>query len=212
MNDDLYGVLELEPSATPEEIKVAYYRLSKLHHPDLENGDTRKFQEIQAAYEVLSDPEKRLRYDRCEPLTALDDEAPLVEIIQMTLNDIASDCPDDLTEYVEDQYQQNVTAVNKNTEALREELQRLLDFTKRVTDSEKNSSLRNILKSKVRQIKQNIFVDKKKLEIYAKARLILLGLEVLPVPDPFDLSSHNDEVTRRVALLMKSQGFRSFTL
>ena len=49
--------------ADPKEIKKAYRRLSRVHHPD-KGGDEHKFKEINAAYEILSDPDKREAYDK----------------------------------------------------------------------------------------------------------------------------------------------------
>ena len=64
---DLYVILELERSATPEEIKQAYRRLAVRYHPD-RNPDDRtseeKFKALSEAYEVLRDPVRRTRYDR----------------------------------------------------------------------------------------------------------------------------------------------------
>jgi DnaJ homolog subfamily A member 2 len=59
----LYETLEVEKSATAKEIKKNYFRLSKIHHPD-RGGDEHKFKEINAAYEILSDAEKRKAYDQ----------------------------------------------------------------------------------------------------------------------------------------------------
>jgi DnaJ homolog subfamily A member 2 len=68
----LYETLEIDKNATPKEIKKAYFRLSKLHHPD-KGGEEHKFKEISAAYEILSDPEKRKSYDQYG-LEGVDDE------------------------------------------------------------------------------------------------------------------------------------------
>ncbi|MDV2482370.1 J domain-containing protein [Methanoculleus sp. Wushi-C6] len=60
-----YEVLGVAPDATPEEIRAAYRRLAKLYHPDV-NSDPdagERFIAIQQAYETLSDPEARARYD-----------------------------------------------------------------------------------------------------------------------------------------------------
>jgi curved DNA-binding protein len=57
-----YEILGVVKTATPEEIKKTYRKLAALHHPD-RGGDTAKFQEIQAAYDTLSDPEKRAQLD-----------------------------------------------------------------------------------------------------------------------------------------------------
>lgn len=68
----LYETLEVEKDATPKEIKKAYFRLSKQHHPD-KGGDEHQFKEINAACEILSDPEKRKAYDQYG-LEGVDDE------------------------------------------------------------------------------------------------------------------------------------------
>jgi DnaJ-class molecular chaperone len=57
-----YAILGLQQGCSPEEIKKAYRRLASQHHPD-KGGDTATFQNVQAAYEVLSDPNKRAQYD-----------------------------------------------------------------------------------------------------------------------------------------------------
>jgi molecular chaperone DnaJ len=60
---DLYGVLDLRPDAAADDIKRAYRRKAREHHPDA-GGDAERFKEVTHAYEVLSDPERRARYDR----------------------------------------------------------------------------------------------------------------------------------------------------
>ncbi|KAE9620219.1 hypothetical protein Lal_00019780 [Lupinus albus] len=63
---DYYKVLEVDYDATDENIKFNYRRLALKWHPDKHKGDsaaTTKFQEINEAYTVLSDPAKRLDYD-----------------------------------------------------------------------------------------------------------------------------------------------------
>jgi molecular chaperone DnaJ len=60
---DLYATLGLRPDAGPEEIKRAYRARAREHHPDA-GGDAERFKEATHAYEVLSDPQRRARYDR----------------------------------------------------------------------------------------------------------------------------------------------------
>jgi len=59
---DYYGILGVAKTATPDEIKKAYRKLASQHHPD-KGGDKVKFQEIQSAYDVLSNSDKRQQYD-----------------------------------------------------------------------------------------------------------------------------------------------------
>ncbi len=64
---DPYDILGVSRSASQDEIKRTYRRLAKQHHPDRNPGNKQaetRFKEVQAAYEVLGDPQRRAQYDR----------------------------------------------------------------------------------------------------------------------------------------------------
>lgn len=70
MDDTYYKILEVDRSATPEQIQKAYRRLAAKNHPDHnpdDKGAKDRFQKIQQAYDTLSDPEKRKLYDQLGP-------------------------------------------------------------------------------------------------------------------------------------------------
>lgn len=66
MPKSLYSTLEISENASTDEIKKAYRKLARKYHPDInkEAGAEEKFKEITAAYEILSDPEKKAQYDQ----------------------------------------------------------------------------------------------------------------------------------------------------
>ncbi|KAK9257414.1 hypothetical protein V1507DRAFT_477762 [Lipomyces tetrasporus] len=66
---DPYGALGVSKNASEKEIKKAYYALAKKYHPDVntEEGAEKKFHDIQDAYEILSNPEKKTQFDTFGP-------------------------------------------------------------------------------------------------------------------------------------------------
>jgi DnaJ-class molecular chaperone len=64
---DYYRILGVERGADDKTIKSAYRKLARKYHPDVNKGQDARFKEINEAYEVLSDPEKRRRYDTLGP-------------------------------------------------------------------------------------------------------------------------------------------------
>ena len=67
MATDHYATLGVSKTSSPEEIQKAYRKLARKYHPDMNPDDAtakKKFQEVQSAFEVLSDADKRKRYDQ----------------------------------------------------------------------------------------------------------------------------------------------------
>lgn len=64
MSKDYYKTLNVEKSASKDEIKKAFRKLAHEYHPDKKTGNEAKFKEVNEAYQVLSDDQKRAQYDR----------------------------------------------------------------------------------------------------------------------------------------------------
>lgn len=62
-NKNYYLTLGIPRTASQTEIKDAYYKLAKQHHPDIAKGNAERFKEINEAYEILSDTQKKTEYD-----------------------------------------------------------------------------------------------------------------------------------------------------
>lgn len=81
---DLYNVLGVPRTASPDEIKRAYRALAQRWHPDKNPDDpeaARRFKDLSEAYRTLSDPDRRARYDRLGPLYTEDGRPPSPEDI-----------------------------------------------------------------------------------------------------------------------------------
>ena len=64
MPKDYYDTLGVSKEASDDDIKKAYRKLAHKHHPDKPGGDEARFKEVNEAYQVLSDKEKRNQYDQ----------------------------------------------------------------------------------------------------------------------------------------------------
>lgn len=64
MSKDYYKILGVEKKASQDEIKKAFRKMAHQHHPDKKDGDEKKFKEINEAYQILSNEQKRAQYDR----------------------------------------------------------------------------------------------------------------------------------------------------
>ena len=64
MSKDYYNVLGVDKSASKDEIKKAFHKMAHKYHPDKSGGDEAKFKEVNEAYQILSDDQKRAQYDQ----------------------------------------------------------------------------------------------------------------------------------------------------
>ena len=94
MKSDYYALLGIAKDATPDEVKKAYRKLAMQHHPDRNQGDKtaeEKFKQVSEAYAVLSDPDKRKKYDAYGSADAFSQNVSTDDIFKdFNLDDILS--------------------------------------------------------------------------------------------------------------------------
>lgn len=136
---DLYAALGISRTATPEEIKSAYRAKAKATHPD-HGGDPQAFQQVQMAYEVLADPDRREAYDRDGTINdARIDQtnAKALGIIEQMLAQAMQQLgPDgvvynDVVERMREALEENRAATKRNIEDNQRAIVRLARFAKR---------------------------------------------------------------------------------
>ncbi|MHA1288254.1 MAG: J domain-containing protein, partial [Candidatus Thorarchaeota archaeon] len=92
MTKNLYEVLGVTQSASSDEIKKAYRTLSKEHHPDA-GGDAERFNEINEAYTVLSDTNRRKRYDETGETNVVNNQERILEYMIRSIVEIITVTP-----------------------------------------------------------------------------------------------------------------------
>src|SRR5437868_5364670 len=91
MSASLYDTLGIKKGASQDEIKKAYRKLARQHHPDANPGDKaaeERFKEVQTAYDVLSDEEKRKAYDRYGSTNGRGQAGPNVDFGNVDFGDL----------------------------------------------------------------------------------------------------------------------------
>jgi molecular chaperone DnaJ len=94
-----YRLLNVKPDAAPSEIKKAYRKAAKKYHPDVSAKNGERFKQVQEAYETLSDPEKRMRYDRKSSVESISPPHPKEPILR---NDFSFGVFDTIGRYLSD--------------------------------------------------------------------------------------------------------------
>lgn len=169
---DLYEVLSVPRDATTEQVKAAYRRLAQKHHPDKNNGDDVQFKQIQRAYDVLGDAERRKRYDETGEQT--DSAGPTLEqIAQEALSNLFVQVVDkfysdsfNLKEEAERQIRRNIGQIHEAIKKDENKCARNEKAKSRLKPrSPGNQFLINALDADTRRTRQNINNLQQNIEI-----------------------------------------------
>lgn len=151
--DDLYAELGVARDATLADIRKAYRKLVKTTHPDT-GGDPEAFRRLTLAHDVLSDPERRKRYDETGEFdNAVDNtDAQAIGVIDSLLNRIVQDesaSSRDIIAWMRSRIEDDVAEANRYIADMSGHEKRLIALAKRITKRPKNDIVGRALQGKI---------------------------------------------------------------
>ncbi len=165
---DFYTVLELDRDATPAGVKKAYKRMAQKYHPDKCAGVSDRFNEIKRAYDVLSNPDLRARYDETgiDPVQATRDRdeharAELAGLMIAILDKVPEG--QDILSIMRDNIVASIAGADRDMDSSRQFVSRYTGALSRLTHTGASGILHESLRSQINRhtAGQHILKDKK---------------------------------------------------
>ena len=174
MSDDPYAVLGVAREATVSEIKKAYRRKAKTAHPD-HGGSAEKMAKLSTAVAVLSDPERREKYDRTGETDSRSAEGIIAVALQEIANllnqfienDMANEAYSDLPKMLADSMRQMAAKFKGDADKLRRKQLKAINIRSRLSVSKagKENMLDAILSAQINQMSIMISKNEEKVKI-----------------------------------------------
>jgi len=182
---DLYGDLGIDKKATTQDIKKAYYKKAQEHHPD-KGGDSEKFNQVSLAYSILSDDEKRSRYDNGEDFSNNPNSEEtrimvlLAEIFSKYIQDQRVDLKTiNIFKAMEGYLDGTITKMGQLISAKEKALEKYNDAKERLVSNDENKSIlfERILLDEIDAATKTITKIERDKELRVKALAYLEGLD-----------------------------------
>lgn len=176
-----YDDLGVQRNASPEDIRRSYKILASKHHPDRKHGDTVKFQIVQKAYDTLSDPAKRKRYDTHgeEPAGPSPREKAMQQVASMVYRAIDHEDIDrvDLVEVVKAQVRDAMSKIPDGVTVLEKKIAKLERAKKRIVKKKGDQNMiAAMIDTQVKAHRLNVeFLNKEKV----------IGAEMIKILDEY---------------------------
>lgn len=145
-----YDILGIEETATIEQIKKAYRKLSKEYHPD-KGGDSEEFNTILKAYETLSDPEKKSDYDKYGT-----NKDVVLNIAMTIFKDVMSADPVDILETINCSKIEDMIRIDQSISGLQKASEKLDKILSRIKEAPIYDFIRESLETEKSQIRMQI--------------------------------------------------------
>lgn len=184
----LYAALEADVGASPEQIKALFRKMSRKHHPD-KGGDPQRYATINAAHDILSDPDRRAVYDQtgCLPFASDKVRTLALNLLTQMFNNYIEQCPDvtrnDPKEFFKHTVAEERRANAKQLRDLDARLKKRRQILKRLKARD-DHPLRRHLRSQINAIaeqRQQFAATLEALGVILK-EIATLGYELDPLP------------------------------
>lgn len=181
MENDFYKVLGLSRDATPDQIKHAYRLLSKRLHPDVSGGDRMKFEALKEAYEVLSDPEAKTRYDAGQwhpSQERVERQNAVVSIMLQVLNAGIDQAPPRWGDFVDEVWRRNKNEIQSKIDGFVKEKTRVEAFANRIKVKDDESLAGSLVKTRIDDLSKTIAQGQFHLSVFQDAIDLLKSVPV----------------------------------
>lgn len=171
-----YETLKVKKDATQQEIKKAYIKKAKSHHPDKSGGDTEEMQAVNKAYAVLKNPESREHYDKYgEEKTVNNDEVRLTQIICEIVSGLISADPKNIKVQLERLSSDWTLSYTQGKNKAVSELEQIINFKKRISKNPENDIVNGFIEGKINTANLNILHIEQDYKLRTKALKFLIN-------------------------------------
>lgn len=208
MNSNLYEILGVSYDAPASVIKKAYYRLSKLYHPDTGNEkNSEKFEEIKTAYETLSNDESRKYYDENGSIkeNGPNEKQEVQSFIGLILAEVLKTLPDDWDEWVIHSQSVSMARIDNHIQELKRNIERVENFKKRLKGRPTEDLLTPMIEQKIKVIQKG--VD----QTFHQKDIMILAYKVLNEYSFEEVLRQGEYVTLSLGGEINIEGFPSGT-
>lgn len=180
---DLYQTLKLEKTATTEEIKKAYKDLAKKLHPDINKDDSGLFLNIKKAYEILSDDERKKKYDTFGDQSERSSESEQIRnhIINMVNNFINSHLIFNEADFIKETKKAIDKTIGRIEDGIiktKSQIKPLEKYFDGIVSEEKyNKIVSGIIAQKIESLHQQINISRNEIEIVKKVYNIIKNMK-----------------------------------
>ncbi|MEY2869832.1 MAG: hypothetical protein RIR01_2334 [Bacteroidota bacterium] len=172
---NLYEILAVAKDATAEQIKKAYRKLAMKHHPD-KGGDDKTFQELSKAYTILSDEDKRKRYDETGQVE--EERDPFNEILASFISDLQEQMDslnDDIIEKGKKKIKKEIKEINLARIQTDNKIKYLNFFLKRIKKDTESNVFKLVTENKIQQLTTKLEAINKSMDILKRMQDIFNG-------------------------------------